>query len=81
VLLKLRRYPRILVTEHYFTDDSRIVANLDKPHGPDTRLDQGSGVYLDRPPFSMPGVEPVLTVPFDRWTELRTFALEFSAGD
>jgi hypothetical protein len=81
VLSKLRSYPRTLVTEHYFADDSRIVPNLDKPHGPDTRLVQGSGVYLDRPPFSVRGVEPMLTVPFDRWTELRTFKLEFPAGD
>jgi SAM-dependent methyltransferase len=51
VLENCQRYPYLIVTEHLPTDASAI-PNLDKPHGPDIRLYDGSGVFLDRPPFS-----------------------------
>jgi hypothetical protein len=27
--------------------------NLDKPHGPNIRIDDDSGVFLDKPPFNI----------------------------
>jgi len=47
-----RTYRLIAITEHQpvLARDSK--PNLDKPHGPDTRLTDGSGVFVDRPPFN-----------------------------
>ena len=53
ILAKLKNYPFVVVTEHYPSDADFVCANQDKVHGPDTRLHSGSGVYLDRPPFSL----------------------------
>ena len=52
-LKRLGGYRFALVTEHLPAPDSLTVPNLDKPHGSDTRVVDGSGVFLDRPPFSM----------------------------
>ena len=49
VLLKLKRYETIVVTEH---QPILGTPNLDKVHGSAIRLYRGSGVYLDQPPFS-----------------------------
>lgn len=50
LLSRLAAYPHVIVTEHV---PSGLVPlpNLDKPHGPDTRLPDGSGVFLALPPF------------------------------
>ena len=45
--------------------------NLDKHHGPDVRSYSGSGVYVDRPPFSMPVTE-LSSTPLTATTLLRT---------
>jgi SAM-dependent methyltransferase len=60
VLAKVRRYPFALITEHYPGPSVAVVPNKDKPHGSDTRIYDGSAVYLDRPPFSLEGLELVL---------------------
>jgi hypothetical protein len=78
VLAKLQKYSHVFVTEHHFRDDADIVRNLDKPHGPDTRLAMNSGVYLDEPPFGLTHTEIGLVTPFDEWTELRT--IHFAPG-
>jgi SAM-dependent methyltransferase len=52
VLSKLSRYEHVVVTEHYPGPDARVVANKDKPHGHDTRIEDDSAVFLDRPPFN-----------------------------
>lgn len=62
ILPKIRQYRYTLVTEHYPTPSSTIVPNVDKPHGPDTRLLDNSAVYLDLPPFNVQGVETLLQV-------------------
>jgi SAM-dependent methyltransferase len=64
VLAKLARYRWVLLTEHYPTDNPRIVPNKDKVHGGDVRVLDNSGVYLCEPPFDLPArfVSPVLTV-------------------
>lgn len=51
VLDNCKGYRYLLVTEHLPTGDG-TVPNLDKPHGPDIRLYDRSGVFLDQPPFS-----------------------------
>lgn len=54
VLQKTKQYRRVLVTEHYPAPSVRCRPNLDKPHGPDTRIFDGSAVYLEQPPFNVP---------------------------
>jgi SAM-dependent methyltransferase len=54
ILPKLSRYSYALVTEHYPAPSRARVPNADKPHGPDTRVVDGSAVYLDQPPFNVP---------------------------
>jgi SAM-dependent methyltransferase len=74
VLDKCAVYPRILVTEHiYVGPDSR--PNVDKPHGPDTRVSDRSGVFLDRSPFDL-GARTVLEVPYSNREILRSVLLE-----
>jgi len=50
VLAKLKMYQHVIVTEHVPIGTVRV-PNVDKPHGPDTRLSDGSGVLLAEPPF------------------------------
>ena len=52
VLRNTEKYPYLLVTEHLPTGTD-VRPNLDHPHGPDTRLYDRSGVFLDLPPFSL----------------------------
>jgi len=66
VLANIRHYPMVLVSEDVPAVPKSF--NRDKPHGPDIRGYYGSGVYLDRPPFSLAVNE--------LWTfELRTGAV------
>jgi hypothetical protein len=53
ILAKLGAFPYVIVTEHQPADQDFIFANVDKVHGPFTRLFSGSGVYLDEPPFNL----------------------------
>ncbi len=48
---RLSRYHYVLITEHYPAPGRLVSPNFDKPHGPDTRVVDGSGVFLDLPPF------------------------------
>jgi hypothetical protein len=67
-------YPYVLITEHlYVGKDSR--PNLDKPHGPDTRVYDRSGVFLDRPPFKL-SARTVLELPYSDREVLRSVLLE-----
>lgn len=79
VLLALRKYSVVFVTEHYPENDAGLVPNKDKPHGEDIRLYDNSAVYLDKPPFSVSGIEHVLTVRHGDWGELRTFRIGHAA--
>jgi SAM-dependent methyltransferase len=69
-----RHYPKILITEH-IPEDPHAIPNTDKPHGPDIRMYDGSGVFLDKPPFSLP-VKTVLDVPYAEGEILRTVLLD-----
>ena len=52
VLRKTDQFKWVIVTEHLPAPAATIQPNLDKPHGPDTRLVDGSGVFLEKPPFN-----------------------------
>lgn len=52
VLDSCGRYQQLLVTEHVCTGVG-VRPNVDKPHGPDTRITENSGLFFDEPPFSM----------------------------
>ncbi len=51
ILPRLARYPHVLVTEHYPAPGAHVRPNLDKTHGHDTRIEDDSAVFLDKPPF------------------------------
>ncbi len=65
ILAKLTKYRSVIITEHQPQTTSPSRRNLDKVHGPDTRLYSGSGVYLTDPPFNLPEdkVSLVLDIP------------------
>lgn len=65
ILAKLGRYPYVIVSEHYPAAGTPFAPNRDKPHGPDTRLRDGSAVVLDAPPFGAGPVELIMSVPAD----------------
>jgi SAM-dependent methyltransferase len=52
VLRNTEKYRYLLVTEHLPTGPD-VRPNLDHPHGPDTRLYDRSGVFLELPPFAL----------------------------
>jgi SAM-dependent methyltransferase len=62
VLTRCAGYPAILVSEHV-PAPGKWSPNRDKPHGPDTRLYDNSGVVLEAPPFSIP-VEEIQVLPY-----------------
>ena len=53
ILKKLSTFKYLIVTEHYPNDSNFRSFNMDKVHGRDTRLDYGSAVYLQNPPFNV----------------------------
>jgi SAM-dependent methyltransferase len=63
ILHRCRAYPLVVVTEHWPAQEAARVPNIDKPHGPDTRLDRGSWVNIAEPPFNCGAVEEVLRMP------------------
>jgi len=52
VLAKCGKYRHLLITEEIYAG-RRMRPNYDKPHAPDNRLYDRSGVYLDLPPYSL----------------------------
>ena len=83
VLRKTRKYSYVLVTEHYPAPFVKCLPNLDKPHGPDTRVYDNSAVYLDQPPFNLKSQSITLvsdieaeTYLLNKGERLRTFLIE-----
>lgn len=74
VIRNIACYDRVLVTEHV-PIGGHVQPNLDKPHGPDTRLYDGSGVFLDRAPFSLE-TTVLLETPLAPQEVLRTVLIE-----
>ncbi len=70
VLKKVQIYKWILVTENVSAGDVKF-PNVDHVHGPETRLVEGSGVFLTKPPFSLKAIES-WEVPYDEMSILLT---------
>jgi hypothetical protein len=70
VLAQCKKYRYLCVTDDIPTG-AGVRFNLDKPHGPDTRIYDNSGVSLEYPPFSLP-TQTVLEVQETPSTTLRT---------
>lgn len=69
VLANLGGYARVLISEGVPVYPKSI--NRDKQHGPDVRALYGSGVYIEKPPFSMP-VSEMWSFPLKKNSMLRT---------
>ncbi len=54
ILPKLGQYQLVIVSEHQPSASRMSQPKLDKLPGGDTRLVNGSGVFLEAPPFSIP---------------------------
>lgn len=53
ILEKSKRFKYVLVSEHLLKEGDEKIINKDKPSGPDTRIAEGSGVYIHKPPFNI----------------------------
>jgi SAM-dependent methyltransferase len=62
VLRNTEKYRYVIVTEHYPAPHALRDRNRDKPCGEDVRIYDGSGVYLDAPPFNRRISGPLLEV-------------------
>jgi hypothetical protein len=84
VLPKLDQYAWSFITEHHPSVSRLRHPNMDKPHGGGVRVGQGSGVFLDQPPFNVPAsrYRLLLEVPGTRLASdmdpgvIRTYILE-----
>lgn len=56
ILTKVSRFKYALITEHVPIGES-VEPNLDKISGPHIRMRVNSGVFIDKPPFSMKNVK------------------------
>ena len=73
VLANLRNFSLIRISEDVPVEPRSF--NRDKPHGPDVRTYYGSGVYIERPPFSRP-VSKIWEFPLSGGSLLRTVLLD-----
>jgi len=76
VLRNLSNCSKALISEHVPIHPESI--NLDKPHGPDIRRFGGSGLYIDKPPFSI-AVESMWEWPLEDDSLLRTCLVDQAA--
>lgn len=60
VLCKTKGFKWLIITEHLPAESARRSYNSDKPHGPDTRLTDSSGVFLEMPPFNLAAQKTLL---------------------
>ncbi len=72
-LENLSDIPYMLISEEQVINDPKLVPNKDKVNGPYTRLSEHSGVYLDKPPFSLSNVTWVLGVALSPKAAINTF--------
>ena len=65
ILARLDPYRWVFITEHQPAATACIAPNIDKVHGEDVRVAFGSGVFVDKAPFSLPPelLDVVLEVP------------------
>lgn len=57
ILPKITKFKHAIISEHLPSGDRLKGRNFDKPHGGGIRIKQGSGVYLESPPFSLKPLE------------------------
>ncbi len=57
ILPKLLQFKHAIISEHIPSPAKLKVKNLDKVHGGGIRLAQGSGIYLEDPPFSLKALD------------------------
>ncbi len=57
ILGKLKNYGYLIITEHLPAEGQLKVKNADKVHGGKIRMNEGSGLYLEDPPFSLSALE------------------------
>ena len=69
VLSHVAQYPLALIAEHVPNHPKSF--NLDEPHGPGIRVYHGSGVYVEKPPFSR-AIKLISETPMDAGSNLRT---------
>ena len=77
ILHKLQAYKFAIVTEHVYSGPGWH-PNVDKPHGPGTRIPARSGVFLDAPPFSR-DAKTLVEVPLSAHEVLRTVLIRGDA--
>ena len=80
ILAKLGKYRHLVITEHYPEPDDFVAHNVDKPHGPGTRLRSGSAVYLDKPPFGVRSLDLLLEVAAGAPTDTASNKIAGGAG-
>ena len=78
ILNKLRAYKFAIVTEHVYSGPGWR-PNVDKPHGPGTRIPARSGVFLDAPPFYR-DAKALVEVPLSTHEVLRTVVIDGNAA-
>jgi hypothetical protein len=78
VMQKLRAYKYVVATEHVYIGPG-CCPNLDKPHGPGTRIPFRSGVFLDAAPFSY-DASVLLELPMGPSEVLRTLVIDQKAA-
>ncbi|WP_341525298.1 class I SAM-dependent methyltransferase [Nostoc sp. UHCC 0302] len=83
ILDKVSQYKYVFITESHPVNKLNCIPNLDITTGADIRLLYNSGVFLDKEPFNLTGVELVLTTPYhedaclyDKQSQLCTFKIE-----
>lgn len=80
ILQNVSSVPFVLVTEHLPDPDHMTAPNINKRSGPDTRIEFGSGVFVEQPPFNQPGtvlLESRIALPqFHVGERLRTTLIE-----
>ena len=76
VLSKLGIYRWALITENVSAGEVKC-PNVDHVHGPETRLVEGSGVFLTEPPFSL-GAAKTWELPYDETSILLTVLIDTS---
>lgn len=57
ILPKLGQFKHVIISEHVPSAARLKVKNLDKVHGGGIRLAQGSGIYLQDPPFNLKSLD------------------------
>jgi len=73
VLRRCEGYRYLIVTEHFPGAVQSI--NLDIPHGPHTRVDYGSGLFLDQPPFRRSIIQVLCDVPIADGSRIKTMVV------